>query len=140
MRRNVQTLKLKRNPVVDDLRVIDMYEAAIRHDVQFADRKGNWVQKFVSPDDAQLYATAQFYRYQEVERFLEEHLNDPACRWSAYCPGEEAMIPELIRKQIRQGEGIGTEFKVDAPQPGVHRQDRVRISEHLGWHRILRRG
>lgn len=70
-------LKLKRNPVVDDLRVIDMYEAAIRHDVQFADRKGNWVQKFVSPDDAQLYATAQFYRYQEVERFLEEHLNDP---------------------------------------------------------------
>ena len=23
------------------------------------------------------------------------------------------MIPELIRKQIRQGEGIGTEFKVD---------------------------
>lgn len=71
-------LKLKRNPVVDDLRVIDMYEAAIRHDVRVADRKGNWVQKFVSPDDAQLYATAQFYRYQEVERFLEEHLNDPA--------------------------------------------------------------
>lgn len=71
-------LKLKRNPVVDDLRVIDMYEAAIRHDVHFADRKGNWVQKFVSSDDAQLYAAAQFYRYQEVERFLEEHLSDPA--------------------------------------------------------------
>ena len=71
-------LTLKRNQVIDDLRVIDMYEAAIRHDVQLADRKGNWVQKFVSPDDAQLYATAQFYRYQEVERFLEEHLNDPA--------------------------------------------------------------
>jgi Domain of unknown function (DUF4062) len=71
-------LKLQKKTVVDDLRVIDMYEAAIRHDVQFADRKGNWVQKFVSPDDAQLYASAQFYRYQEVEGFLEEHLHDPA--------------------------------------------------------------
>ncbi|MBT9589701.1 MAG: DUF4062 domain-containing protein [Thiobacillus sp.] len=71
-------LKLTKRTAIDDLRVIDMYEAAIRHDVQFSDRKGNWVHKFVSPDDAQLYATAQFYRYQEVERFLDEHLNDPA--------------------------------------------------------------
>lgn len=70
-------LNLERNPVVDDLRVIDMYEAAIRHDIQFADRKGNWVQKFATPDDAQLYASAQFYRYQEVESFLDEHLKDP---------------------------------------------------------------
>lgn len=69
-------LKLKRNPVVDDLRVIDMYEAAIRHDVQFADRNGNWVQKFVTGDDAQLYASAQFYRYQEVEHFLDEHFKN----------------------------------------------------------------
>ncbi|MDX9945348.1 MAG: DUF4062 domain-containing protein [Azonexus sp.] len=69
-------LKVKRNPVIDDLRVIDMYEAAIRHEVQVADRKGNWVQKFVTADDAQLYASAQFYRYQEVERFLEEHFKN----------------------------------------------------------------
>lgn len=69
-------LSLKKKSAIDDLRVIDMYEAAIRHDVQFADRKGNWVQKFVTPDDAQLYASAQFYRYQEVERFLEEHFKN----------------------------------------------------------------
>lgn len=69
---------MKRNAVIDDLRVIDMYEAAIRHDVQLADREGNWVQKFVSPDDAQLYASAQFYRYQEVESFLEEHFKNPS--------------------------------------------------------------
>jgi len=69
-------LKLKKNSIIDDLRVIDMYEAAIRHDIQLSDRKGNWVQKYVSGDDAQLFATAQFYRYQEVERFLEEHLKD----------------------------------------------------------------
>ncbi|MCK9187943.1 DUF4062 domain-containing protein [Acidithiobacillus sp.] len=71
-------LKVKRNPVIDDLRVIDMYEAAIRHEVQFADRKGNWVQKFGTADDAQLYASAQFYRYQEVECFLEEHFKNQA--------------------------------------------------------------
>ena len=69
-------LKLKKNDIIDDLRVIDMYEAAIRHDIQMKDRKGNWVQKFVTHDDAQLFASAQFYRYQEVERFLDEHLKD----------------------------------------------------------------
>jgi len=36
-----KTLKLKRNAVIDDLRVIDMYEAAIRHDIQIQDRTGN---------------------------------------------------------------------------------------------------
>ena len=69
-------LALKKNKVIDDLRVIDMYEAAIRHDVQMPDRKGNWVQKFVNPDDALLYASAQFFRYQEAESFVAEHLHD----------------------------------------------------------------
>ena len=70
-------LSLKASAVIDDLRVIDMYEAAIRHDIELVDRRGNWVQKFVNPDDALLYASAQFYRYQEAEQFLAEHLRDP---------------------------------------------------------------
>lgn len=70
-------LTFKKGKVMDDLRVIDMYEAAIRHDVHMPDRKGNWVQKFVNPDDALLYASAQFFRYQEAERFLSEHFSDP---------------------------------------------------------------
>lgn len=70
------TLTLRRNTVFGDLRVIDMYEAAIRHEVNLQDRAGNWVQKYVSVEDALLYASAQFHRYQEVERFLEEHLKD----------------------------------------------------------------
>ena len=41
------------------------------------DRKGYWVQKFVSPDDALLYASSQFFRYQEAESFVAEHLRDP---------------------------------------------------------------
>ena len=71
-------LKLGKKTVIDDLRVIDMYEAAIQHDIHVADRKGNWVQKFVTVNDAQLYASAQFYRYQEVERFLDEHFMNQA--------------------------------------------------------------
>jgi hypothetical protein len=70
-------LTLDPSQVIDDLRVIDMYEAATRNEVRFRDRKGNWVQKFVSDEDALRYATAQFYRFQEVERLLEEQLSDP---------------------------------------------------------------
>ena len=58
-------LQLKPTPLIDDLRIIDMYEAAIRHELNLRDRTGNWVQKFVSPDDALLFASAQFFRYQE---------------------------------------------------------------------------
>lgn len=69
-------LGFKKGKVMDDLRVIDMYEAAIRHDVNMPDRKGNWVQKYVNPDEALLYASSQFFRYQEAERFVTEHLSD----------------------------------------------------------------
>jgi len=69
-------LKFKKNPVIDDLQVVDMYEAAIRHDIQIQDRTGNWVQKYVEPKDALLFASAQFYRYQEVKAFIEKHLVD----------------------------------------------------------------
>ncbi len=58
--------------VLSDLRVIDLYEAAMRHDiVQVADRTGNWVQTVVSDDEARLFVTAQFLRQREV---LEKHL------------------------------------------------------------------
>jgi hypothetical protein len=69
-------LTLARNLAIQDLRVIDMYEAAIRHDIHIRDRTGNWVQKFVSAQEAQLFASAQFYRYQEVEDFVRKHLED----------------------------------------------------------------
>jgi protein-tyrosine-phosphatase len=71
-------LILKKTPVIQDLRVIDMYEAAIKHDIQVCDRTGNWVQKFISPGDAQLFARAQFYRYQEVEDFVRKNLENRA--------------------------------------------------------------
>jgi hypothetical protein len=46
--------------VLDDLRVIDMYEAAIRHDVRPSERTGNWVQSYFRHQDALEYVSAQF--------------------------------------------------------------------------------
>ena len=71
-------LPLKKNPIIDDLRVIDMYEEAILSQKPPRERQGNWVQKFSSPSDAALFATAQFSRYQEVEAFVTEKLGDSA--------------------------------------------------------------
>jgi hypothetical protein len=70
-------LKLKPTPIFDDLRIIDMYDLATRHDVEvYRDRKGNWVQKFGSTDEANLFAVSQFRRYQEAESFVSETFTD----------------------------------------------------------------
>lgn len=71
-------LSLKKNQIIDDLRVIDIYEEAILSQKPLRERQGNWVQKFSSPDDAALFATAQFSRYQEVEAFVQENFSDSA--------------------------------------------------------------
>ena len=63
---------------MDDLRVIDMYEEAILSGKPLQDRQGNWVQMYRSDDDAALFATAQFSRYQEVEAFVKENFGDSA--------------------------------------------------------------
>jgi hypothetical protein len=74
---SLKKMRKREELVLDDVRVIDMYEAAIRHDLRaYQDRKGNWVQKFEEPDDVKLFATAQFSRYREIEQFLSEQFAD----------------------------------------------------------------
>lgn len=70
-------LGVRKNTVIDDLRVIEMYEAAVVSEKPLSDREGNWVQKFAVDEDALLFATAQFHRYQEVEDFVRENFTDP---------------------------------------------------------------
>lgn len=71
-------LRLKKGAKsITDLRVIDMYEDAIRHSEPLSERNGNWVQEFKANEDALLFAYAQFSRFQEVERFIQENLSDP---------------------------------------------------------------
>lgn len=66
-------LALRKSPLLDDLRVLDLYEEAIRDGLPLDERDGNWVQKFTSTEDGSRFVVAQFFRYQEVEKFLEEN-------------------------------------------------------------------
>jgi hypothetical protein len=84
-------LKQREQAIIDDFRVIDMYDAAIRRDLKtYQDRTGNWVQKFSSNTDAKLFAAAQFSRYGEVEDFIQNH-------FSKY----DAIRHEVERREIK---------------------------------------
>lgn len=71
-------LILAKSSIFGDLRTIDMYEEAIFSEMPLRERRGNWVQKCKSTEDALLFTTAQFYRFQEVEAFIRENLSNPA--------------------------------------------------------------
>lgn len=68
-------LDLRKSPILEDLRVLDLYEDATIElpDIALDQRDGNWVQKFRSTDDGSLFVSAQFFRYQEVEQFIKEN-------------------------------------------------------------------
>lgn len=62
-----QGIDFSKTPILSDLRVLELYELAMRHDVaNVAERRGNWVQPYGPDDDARLFATAQFRRYREL--------------------------------------------------------------------------
>lgn len=72
------TLRLGRGAKsLTDLRVIDMYEAATRDGEPLSERVGNWVQEFETDADALVFTTAQFSRFQEVERFIQTNMSRP---------------------------------------------------------------
>ena len=58
-RRLVWKFPFKPTPVLDDLRVLQMYEKAMRQDAPLGVRKGNWVQEYNSPPEALRYIDAQ---------------------------------------------------------------------------------
>jgi len=62
----------RHTPLLQDLKVLDLYELAMRHDItEVTGRTGNWVQTYAEPEDARLFVNAQFRRYREV---LQKHL------------------------------------------------------------------
>jgi len=62
----------KPTSVMDDIRGIDMYEAAIRHDVRLAERMGNWVQPYFRDIDALEFVSAQFKDVERIRQMLAE--------------------------------------------------------------------
>ena len=71
-----QDLQVKKTALMDDLRVLDLYEEAIVNALPLPERQGNWVQRFRSTQDGLTFVTAQFSRYQEVEQFLRENFEE----------------------------------------------------------------
>jgi hypothetical protein len=57
--------------IIDDLRLIDMYEKAIREDLPPEQRTDNWVQPYRTPEDAFLYVEEQFSRYEDNVGFVD---------------------------------------------------------------------
>lgn len=73
--RKVLALKKAANSI-EDLKVIDLYEDVTLEGLPLKERQGNWVQKFETDDDANLFVLAQFSKYLDVEAILTENLED----------------------------------------------------------------
>jgi len=71
-----EILTLRKSDIMDDLRVLDLYEEAIAHGIPLPERQGNWVQKYRNVEESSLFVTSQFSRYQEVEMFIEENFKN----------------------------------------------------------------
>ncbi|XZW56183.1 DUF4062 domain-containing protein [Acinetobacter baumannii] len=61
---------------IEDLKVIDLYEDVTLEGLPLEERQGNWVQKFETDDDANLFVIAQFSKYLDVEAILTENFED----------------------------------------------------------------
>jgi len=68
-----------KTPILSDLRVLDLYELAMRHDIsEVKHRRGNWVQPYGPDDDARLFVNAQFRRYRDLADKYLPKLKDTA--------------------------------------------------------------
>ena len=66
------TLKLTGKKLVDDLRVIDVYEEVIQAETALRDRRGNWAQPFATPQDANIFVVSQFLHYADAIQFVKD--------------------------------------------------------------------
>ena len=78
-------LKLTGGKLIDDLRVIDVYEEVIQAEKKLRDRRGNWAQPFATPPDANIFVVAQFLRYAEAIDIVKQQ---PLSALKAYAKGE----------------------------------------------------
>jgi Domain of unknown function (DUF4062) len=62
----------KKTAVLEDIRVLDTYEAAIRQSLPLSKRAGNWVQEYVNLSEALLFIEAQFREPSRIRQLLEE--------------------------------------------------------------------
>jgi hypothetical protein len=59
--------------IIDDFRVIDMYDLASRQGIANVDqRNGNWVQEFKRDDDVKRYVNAQFHDLVRIHQIIRQ--------------------------------------------------------------------
>ncbi|MEA3266978.1 MAG: DUF4062 domain-containing protein [Candidatus Fermentibacteria bacterium] len=63
-------LPFEDNPILQDIRVLEMYEAAMGSAKPVEERTGNWVQEFSSTDDIHRFLNAQFGDIERVRIFV----------------------------------------------------------------------
>jgi len=68
---------IQRTSVMDDIRVIDMYNDAVQQNLDYADRKYHWVQEFFRYDDVFRHVQTLFADYKRVESELDNLNNLP---------------------------------------------------------------
>lgn len=72
-------IDFKETPILPDLRVLELHELAMRHDIpEVKHRKGNWVQPYGPDDDARLFVNAQFRRHRDLADKYLPKLKDVA--------------------------------------------------------------
>jgi Domain of unknown function (DUF4062) len=67
---SAKPLKFKKTAVLEDLRVLEMYECAIRDGMPLTQRTGNWVHPFLTQAEALLYIQTQFETPQRLKALL----------------------------------------------------------------------
>lgn len=55
-----RSVRFEPTPVLDDIRVLDMYESAMRYDLPLDERRGNWVQPYIHDGEALRFIATQF--------------------------------------------------------------------------------
>jgi hypothetical protein len=63
-------LIFKTTPVIDNLKILDMYEAAMRLDLPLEQRVGNWVQEYFHTHDVLRFLEAQFSDITKMKAFI----------------------------------------------------------------------
>jgi hypothetical protein len=66
-----KALVFKRTAVLEDIRVLEMYESAIQHNLPLSRRAGNWVQEYSSHSDAMRFIEAEFREPSRIRKLKE---------------------------------------------------------------------
>ncbi len=68
-----ESFTFRATKVMDHIGVVEIYEAAIRADLdEYEQRTGNWVQEYITPQDVLGFIEAQFGDKKRIKAFLKE--------------------------------------------------------------------